>query len=71
MSGFRRRGEAEGDSLSEGTRSPVGIAKIVIVDHVAVVRDGLVSMLGEEDRKYRWPLGRRPDEHPGSSSLGL
>jgi uncharacterized protein len=25
----------------------------------------------EEDRKYRWPLGRRPDEHPGLSDLGL
>jgi nuclear transport factor 2 (NTF2) superfamily protein len=25
----------------------------------------------EADRKYRWPLGRRPDEHPGLSELGL
>lgn len=25
----------------------------------------------EEDRLYRWPLGRRPDEHPGLSDLGL
>ncbi len=25
----------------------------------------------EEDRKYRWPLGRRPDDHPGLSELGL
>ena len=23
------------------------------------------------DRKYRWPLGRRPDDHPGLSALGL
>jgi nuclear transport factor 2 (NTF2) superfamily protein len=23
------------------------------------------------DRKYYWPLGRRPDEHPGLSDLGL
>ena len=23
------------------------------------------------DRKYHWPLGRRPDEHPGLSELGL
>ncbi len=22
-------------------------------------------------RKYRWPLGRRPDDHPGLSELGL
>jgi len=25
----------------------------------------------EADRKYRWPLGRRPDDHPGLSDLGL
>jgi nuclear transport factor 2 (NTF2) superfamily protein len=25
----------------------------------------------ESDRKYRWPLGRRPDDHPGLSALGL
>jgi nuclear transport factor 2 (NTF2) superfamily protein len=25
----------------------------------------------EEDRKYFWPLGRRPDDHPGLSELGL
>jgi nuclear transport factor 2 (NTF2) superfamily protein len=24
-----------------------------------------------DERKYRWPLGRRPDEHPGLSDLGL
>jgi nuclear transport factor 2 (NTF2) superfamily protein len=25
----------------------------------------------ESDRKYHWPLGRRPDTHPGLSDLGL
>ena len=25
----------------------------------------------ENERKYRWPLGRRPDDHPGLSALGL
>ena len=25
----------------------------------------------ESDRKFRWPLGRRPDDHPGLSALGL
>jgi uncharacterized protein len=25
----------------------------------------------ESERKYRWPLGRRPDDHPGLSALGL
>ncbi|MGV9337485.1 nuclear transport factor 2 family protein [Streptomyces sp. NPDC003688] len=27
--------------------------------------------IGEEERKYHWPLGRRPDDHPGLSELGL
>lgn len=25
----------------------------------------------EEERKFRWPQGRRPDDHPGLSDLGL
>ncbi len=25
----------------------------------------------EEDRLFHWPLGRRPDDHPGLSELGL
>ncbi|HRN85596.1 MAG TPA: nuclear transport factor 2 family protein [Hyphomicrobium sp.] len=25
----------------------------------------------DTDRKYHWPLGRRPDDHPGLSELGL
>jgi nuclear transport factor 2 (NTF2) superfamily protein len=25
----------------------------------------------EDERKYRWPLGRRPDDHPSLSDLGL
>jgi len=25
----------------------------------------------EAERKFRWPLGRRPDGHPGLSELGL
>ena len=27
--------------------------------------------IAEADRMYRWPLGRRPDDHPGLSELGL
>ena len=27
--------------------------------------------VAESARKYRWPLGRRPDDHPGLSDLGL
>ena len=25
----------------------------------------------EEQRKFRWPLGRRPDDHPGLSEFGF
>jgi nuclear transport factor 2 (NTF2) superfamily protein len=25
----------------------------------------------ESERKYHWPIGRRPDDHPGLSDLGL
>jgi nuclear transport factor 2 (NTF2) superfamily protein len=24
-----------------------------------------------DERKFRWPQGRRPDDHPGLSDLGL
>ena len=27
--------------------------------------------IAESDRKFRWTLGRRPDDHPGLSQLGL
>lgn len=42
--------------------------------------DGLMALryasindlpIKEQDRKFHWPLGRRPDEHPGLSDLGL
>jgi nuclear transport factor 2 (NTF2) superfamily protein len=28
-------------------------------------------VIAEAERKFRWPLGRRPDDHPGLSDLGL
>lgn len=28
-------------------------------------------VIKEADRKFHWPLGRRPDGHPGLSELGL
>ena len=34
----------------------------------ASINDAPIS---ETDRKFRWPLGRRPDGHPGLSDLGL
>jgi uncharacterized protein len=27
--------------------------------------------ISETERKFHWPLGRRPDDHPGLSKLGL
>ena len=27
--------------------------------------------IAETERKFHWPLGRRPDDHPGLSDLGL
>jgi nuclear transport factor 2 (NTF2) superfamily protein len=27
--------------------------------------------IAESERKFRWPLGRRPDDHPGLTELGL
>ncbi|HPG89715.1 MAG TPA: nuclear transport factor 2 family protein [Hyphomicrobium sp.] len=27
--------------------------------------------IADQNRKYHWPLGRRPDDHPGLSDLGL
>ena len=34
----------------------------------ASINDGLITEL---ERKFRWPLGRRPDSHPGLSESGL
>jgi nuclear transport factor 2 (NTF2) superfamily protein len=34
----------------------------------ACINDAPIS---EKDRKYFWPIGRRPDNHPGLSELGL
>jgi len=28
-------------------------------------------LIKEADRLFRWPLGRRPDDHPGLTELGL
>ena len=46
----------------------------------AVAAEGLMARrfasindlpIAEADRKYHWPQGRRPDDHPGLSDLGL
>jgi uncharacterized protein len=35
---------------------------------IASINDAPIK---EADRKFHWPLGRRPDDHPGLSDLGL
>ncbi len=44
-------------------------------DEQGLMRRRLASIndlpIAEEDRKYHWPLGRRPDDHPGLSDLQL
>ena len=44
-------------------------------DGAGVMRQRFASIndlpIKEADRKYQWPLGRRPDDHPGLSELGL
>lgn len=44
-------------------------------DESGLMRARLASIndlpIKEADRKYHWPLGRRPDDHPGLSDLGF
>lgn len=35
---------------------------------IASINDAPIS---DAERKYRWPQGRRPDDHPGLSDLGF
>lgn len=44
-------------------------------DELGYMRRRIASIndlpIAETDRKYRWPLGPRPSDHPGLSDLGL
>ena len=44
-------------------------------DEAGLMRKRIASIndlaIAAADRKYHWPLGRRPDDHPGLSDLGL
>jgi uncharacterized protein len=44
-------------------------------DEIGFMRRRIASIndlpIAEKDRKYFWPSGRRPDDHPGLSDLGL
>jgi len=44
-------------------------------DHEGLMQKRIASIndlpIKESDRKYHWPLGRRPDNHPGLSDHGF
>ena len=44
-------------------------------DEAGLMRRRIASIndlpIAERERKYHWPLGRRPDDHPSLSDLGL
>jgi uncharacterized protein len=44
-------------------------------DEAGLMRRRVASIndlpIAKSERKYHWPLGRRPDDHPGLSELGL
>ena len=40
----------------------------LMLRRIASINDLPIS---ESERKYHWPLGRRPDDHPSLSDLGL
>jgi len=44
-------------------------------DSVYTSTNGIASIndfgIKDSERKYHWPLGRRPDNHPSLSELGL
>ena len=42
-------------------------------DGLMAIRHASINdlLIGQTARKYHWPLGRRPDDHPGLSHLGL
>lgn len=40
----------------------------LMVERHASINDVAIA---ETERKFHWPLGRRPDNHPGLSDLGL
>ena len=43
-------------------------AKGLMARRIASINDLAIA---ESDRLFHWPLGRRPDDHPGLSELGL
>jgi uncharacterized protein len=40
----------------------------LMAERYACINDAPIK---EQDRKFHWPLGRRPDDHPGLSDFGF
>jgi hypothetical protein len=49
---------------------PREFRRVAPVGSVPVLLDGAV-LIRENERLFHWPLGPRPQEHPGLSDLGL
>ena len=71
-----RRGRApEGET--ESHQAPTGSTKTgdAVLDADGYMARRIASInehpIAEADRKFRWPLGPRPADHPGLSDLGL
>jgi nuclear transport factor 2 (NTF2) superfamily protein len=43
-------------------------ARLALRRRIASINDLPIK---DSERKYHWPLGRRPDDHPSLSDLGL
>ena len=56
--------KAQGDIATRPPLPP--FTRETAVQKVRLAEDGW-----ESERKYHWPLGRRPDAHPGLSDLSL
>jgi nuclear transport factor 2 (NTF2) superfamily protein len=58
------------DPMGRGRTSPAEIKKFdgLMRRRIASINDLPIST---KERKYHWPLGSRPDDHPSLSELGL
>ncbi|MGK0293365.1 MAG: nuclear transport factor 2 (NTF2) superfamily protein [Porticoccaceae bacterium] len=61
--------DAEGNwSRSHGNENWKFNEKGLMTERHASINDVAIE---DSERKFYWPLGRRPDDHPGLSELGL
>jgi nuclear transport factor 2 (NTF2) superfamily protein len=55
-------------SVPMATKTGNSMSKGSLVRRLASINDLPIQA---NDRKFFWPLGRRPEDHPGLSELGL